>query len=99
MSGPDNRDHAEAVAVYEQGPAEAPAEAVVAAVADVTGKSPIDLDPLYDAVDPDTLNTLFSTPGWASSVTLTFEYCEHLVTMTDDGVRVSSPDSAVGGPR
>jgi len=94
MSDSDEGDRADTVVVYDQGSTETPAEAVVAAVADVTGRSPLDLDPLYDAIDPDTLNTLFSTPAWASSVTVTFEYCEHRVTLTGEEVRVSSP----GGP-
>jgi len=38
---------------------ERPSIAVVSAVADVTGTDPSELDPLYETIDPDALNSLF----------------------------------------
>lgn len=38
---------------------ETPSMAVVSAVADLTGTEPSELDPLYETIDPDALNSLF----------------------------------------
>jgi hypothetical protein len=35
-------------------------ESVIEAVSEVTGTDPAEMDPLYDVVDPDALNELFS---------------------------------------
>lgn len=78
----------EAAIEYELDDDEPPSAAVVRAVASLTNTSVLDLDPLYDAVDPDHLDGLFagdSTPG-GSSVTLLFNGCR--VTVTEDVVRV-----------
>ena len=57
-------------------------ETVVSAVADAKGVDPLDLDPLYDAIDPDALDSIFRHAGAGSTVTkLSFEMdgCEVLV--------------------
>lgn len=63
-----------------------PAMALVSAVADVLETDPLDLDPLYEAVDTDALNDLLrpnsfgENPVWVS---FTFASCE--VSMASDG--------------
>jgi len=58
---------------------------VIEAVAATTDTSPIDLPPLYDAIDPDSLDAITesATPG----TTIDFEYCGVTITVTtaDDG--------------
>lgn len=53
-------------------------EAVVATVANRDGSDPVDLPPLYDAVDPDALDAIFrdGRPG-----RVTFEYAGYEVTV------------------
>lgn len=82
---------------------------VVKAVADAKGVDPLDLPPLYDSIDPDALDALFSHADSSSSITelsLQIAGCEVLVrgngavTITDpegdlDTIHVESqPDSA-----
>lgn len=76
---------------YEIDPDEPPSEAVVRAVAALTDTSPLDLDPLYHAIDPDHLDEIFgrATDGTVragSSFTFSFNGCE--VTVTDEEIRV-----------
>ena len=69
-------------------------EAVVAAVADRTDADPIDLPPLYEAVDADALDALFADgrPGRVS-----FEYAGYEVTVCgNDEVTVICEELASG---
>lgn len=75
---------------------ESPSEAVVRVVAALTDTSPLELDPLYYAVDPDHLDGIFgrTTDGTVraeSSFTFAFNGCE--VTLTHDEVRVRGSDA------
>lgn len=60
-------------------------EVVYAAIAELTGRSPMELTPLASAIDPDRLDALVDTnesprdPGYVS-----FDYEGHRVTVTDD---------------
>jgi hypothetical protein len=75
---------------------ETPAETVVTTVAEATGRSPLEMSPLGQTVDADTLNALFDGPEErASSISVTFDYCGQRVTVTSEGVRVSSSNSSV----
>lgn len=65
-----------------------PVEAVVSAVADATGQSPLEMTPLAEVVDPDSLNSLFKNSAGETSLVITFEYCNHQVTVSPDGVQV-----------
>lgn len=57
-------------------------ERVVTAVADVTGTRPLDLPPLYDALDADVLDSLCRSAGDAvSEVSVTFRYATCTVTV------------------
>lgn len=67
---------------------------IVTALADITGDSPTDLEPLYDRIDPDALDRLFSpnpdgSLGAAGPVTFTFH--GHEVTVERHGHVVIRP--------
>ena len=68
-------------------------EAVVDAVADAKGVDPLDLDPLYDTVDPDALDSIFRHASGTASAELTFEMagCEVLVREAGEVVVTSTP--------
>lgn len=69
-------------------------EAVVEAVAAATQSDPLDLPPIYDAVDPDALSNLFepsSTGSRRFQGTVTFEYADHLVTVEGEGTITLEP--------
>lgn len=57
---------------------------VLTAIATREGTSPVDLDqPLYDAIDPDALNALFSGP--TPPVSVQFTYLGYEVVVRGDG--------------
>lgn len=63
-----------------------PSSAVIIAIADVTGEDPLELEPLYSAIDPDALNNLFTStrlPRHNGSVS--FNYHGFQVTINADG--------------
>jgi len=65
-----------------------PSEAVIRAVARRAGVDPLDLEtPLYDAVDPESLNGLIEAAqrNGRSAVEITFEYYGHTVTVASNG--------------
>lgn len=65
-----------------------PSEAVVDAVAEAEGADPTTLPPLFDAVDPDALDSLFETTSVApaaSTAQVTFSYAGYEVTVEADG--------------
>lgn len=53
-----NADEPTYVTTFDPDAGERASEAVVTAVAAVSGKRPVDLEPLYEAVDPDALDAL-----------------------------------------
>lgn len=60
---------------YEWREAECPSTAFVQAVADATGRDPIDMPPLYEFVDTDALNDLMTgSADGPGSVTVTVTY-------------------------
>lgn len=70
---------------------EAVSTAVVAAVADAKDVDPLDLEPLYETVDPDALDALFSGAcGSPTEVSFTFAGFEVVVRGADD-VAVTAP--------
>ena len=66
---------------------ERPSEAVVRAVAELTDRSPIELDPLYDVIDPDHLDGVLADTddNVSAELSFTFDSCE--VTVTEGHVR------------
>jgi hypothetical protein len=63
--------------------------AVVEAVADAEGISPLDVEPpLFEAIDPDALDGLFtesSLPMGATDGVVEFQYAGYVVTVRADG--------------
>lgn len=67
--------------------------AVVTAVANATGQSPLEMDPLWESVDTDALEALLTdTDRTGSSPTVSFTYCGCTVTVTDDEIQIDGPD-------
>lgn len=60
-----------------------PSMAVVDLVAAATGTDPLELDPLYNAIDPDVLDALCTSSEGFSS--LEFEYAAHTVVVERSG--------------
>lgn len=77
---------------------ESMSETVVDAVADAKGVDPLDLEPLYDAIDPDALDSLFAeAPGASASPTeLRFEMDGCEVVVRGGGTVVVTPASGAG---
>ena len=68
-------------------------EAIVHAAGAVRNETPVELEPLYDAVDPDALERLVASDG---SVAVTFEYADLTVSVSGcRRVRVLGADDVV----
>lgn len=66
--------------------------AVLRTVAAVSNKTPTDLPPLYEAVDPDALEELMRSDS-GQTIEATFPYFGYVITVRSDGeISVSSPD-------
>jgi len=72
-------------------------ETVVMTVAAVTGTDPTSLPPLYHAIDPDALDSLFSSPRDVGDRVgrTTFQYAGCAVTVASDGDVLVEPDAIV----
>lgn len=57
--------------------------AVVDLISEETGIDPVELDPLYNAIDPDVLDTLCTSGSGFTS--LEFEYAGHTVIVEETG--------------
>lgn len=55
---------------------------VIEAVATNDGVDPLELEPLYDVVDPDALDTICRTD---LDLKVQFEYCGHVIEVRSDG--------------
>lgn len=66
---------------------------VIDAVAETKGVDALDLDPLYDTIDPDALDVLFGDDASRSSTELRFEFegCEVLIE-GDGEVSITPPE-------
>ncbi|MFA9427025.1 HalOD1 output domain-containing protein [Natronorubrum sp. A-ect3] len=62
-----------------------PVYAVVSAVGDAEGADPVDLPPLYNAVDPEALNDLFMSRANSAVGTVEFEYAGYIVIVRGEG--------------
>lgn len=84
---------------YEVDADEPHSEAVVRAVATLTDTSPLDLEPLYDVIDPTHLDGIFeaseSGPRTEGSFEFTFGGCR--VAVTYEEVRVREIDDGANG--
>ena len=63
----------------------APSEAIIEAIAEETDSDPLELPPLYNAIDPDALDRLFAN---REGGTVTFCCCGHKITVKQDGTVV-----------
>lgn len=73
---------------YDEG-AVAPSQAIIDAVADAEETTPLALDPpLYEAVDPDALDTVFQD---GTDGTVSFSYHGYAVEVSSGGEVVVSP--------
>lgn len=64
-----------------------PSEAVVERVANREGVDPVELSPLYEAIDPDALDSLVcASNGDGSDLAIEFSYSGHEITVTGEGV-------------
>jgi hypothetical protein len=77
MATSEDAAHGGAEAVPE------PSMRVLEVVSDARDTTVADLPPLYDVVDPDSLDRLFE--GRAATGWITFEYVDHYVTVRADG--------------
>ncbi len=74
-----------------------PTKRIVERVAERAGLDPLELPPLYQAVDPDALNVLVETIEHGS---ITFEYVDEEVTVYGDGtVELGGLDRAAPSPQ
>lgn len=74
-----------------------PGEAVIEAVATASECDPLDLPPLYDAVDTEALDLLFTSEGATTAGgmrAVTFEYADYLVTVNRHGTVEVDPASS-----
>ncbi|WP_433634750.1 HalOD1 output domain-containing protein [Halomicrococcus sp. NG-SE-24] len=72
---------------YDIAPDEKPSEAVVRAVAALTDMSILDLDPVYEVIDPGHVDGIFTTDESRSQhVELSFEFNGCTVTVTHETV-------------
>ena len=65
-----------------------PSMAVIDLVASLEGVDPLDLEPLYDSIDPDVLDSICCQEGFSE---LEFDYCNRSITVeaTDDGLEIT----------
>ncbi|KOX92416.1 hypothetical protein AMS69_13700 [Haloarcula rubripromontorii] len=77
---------------------QAPSEAVVAAVAAACNRDPLEMDPLYESIDPDALNAVFrsrpNTDSDPGDIHIEFRIDAGHVTVTAEHVRVHNTDDA-----
>lgn len=62
-----------------------PSTAVLELVASISDEDPVDLEPLYDYVDPDALDALFDPDRGGPASSVTFEFDVDTVTVHGDG--------------
>jgi len=69
---------------------------VIAAIAEESGRDPMELDPLYEYIDPDALNAIFdfrsNDDTDCTETYLEFSYNAYRVAVTADSVHVSCFD-------
>lgn len=73
---------------------DSPSLRVVDALADLTDTDPLELDPMYDVVDPEALDQLVR-PDANGDVSVQFTYDDHAVEVRSDGT--VTVDGAVYG--
>lgn len=88
----NRRPETEPVRVVPIDPGEPIAMAVITAVADTLGCSPLELDPLSTQIDPDALDSLVNGPvGRRDRLTVSFSFAGLSVAVTRTQVRLHAP--------
>lgn len=80
--------NAEPLRTFGWSSGDSPSTALVTAVADLDDESPLSLPPLYHAIDPDALESIFSPSqarGDPLAENVQFEYHGYHVRLTADG--------------
>lgn len=80
---------------FDPATGETPTEAVITTVAEATGRSPLEMEPLVGSVDPEALNAVLDGEGpdpTDSTVAVVFDYAGHRVLVTAGEVRVRSQE-------
>ncbi|MFC7079089.1 HalOD1 output domain-containing protein [Halorussus caseinilyticus] len=79
---------------YDPTADERPSEMLVIAVADIADADPLELEPLFETVDPDTLNDFVGTDGLPEvGGHISFRYAGHDVTVYPSGLLEIEPAS------
>jgi len=93
MSSTDTPDQSDTTSMYEQDFDGTPSEAVVSTVAGATAQSPLEMQPLFEVIDPDALDRLLGEGGEPnSSMRITFRYCGYRITVTPNRIQLVQPD-------
>lgn len=74
-----------ATATWERDTENTPVFAVVSAVADAADSDPVDLTPLYKAINPDALNDLFTSRPEPAVEQVTFQYVGYDIVVHGNG--------------
>lgn len=72
-------------AEWERNTENTPVYAVVSAVAEAEGSDPVELPPLYSAINPEALNDLFMSRSEPAVESVTFQYAGYDVVVRGDG--------------
>ena len=75
-----------------------PSDAVIEALSEAEGVSPLDLDPLYDVIDPDAIDRIFERQNDPRSTVLEFTAGDWRVYVGDGRVVVCTPDEDTRPP-
>jgi len=65
--------------------AEAACTTIAEAIADAEGVSPLDIDPLYESIDPDALGRFLDSADLEDDVSVTFTHAQWTVTVQAGG--------------
>ncbi|WP_318570766.1 HalOD1 output domain-containing protein [Salinigranum marinum] len=80
--------------LYDRDPADPCSHTVVSAVATSLGCSPLDLEPLFDRLDPEALDALVGRANASGDTpVVTFEFAGCAVAATPAAVRVARTDT------
>lgn len=94
----EEMDSREAPIEYAYNGNEGPSEAVITAVSAASNREPLEMDPLYESIDPEALDALFRShsndDSDSSDIQIEFRIESNHVTVTADHVHVHRSDEA-----
>lgn len=80
---------AEPVETFEWGGGQRPTTELLATLDDISNEDLLDVTPLYDVIDPDAIDAMFS-PGLQqegeASIYVRFEYLNYIIILQDTGL-------------